>query len=66
MISKKLEKLKRLARKDFMINFFSLTVFQGIELLIPLITIPFIINKVGAEKFGLISFAGVRCLARYS
>lgn len=57
MISKKIEKLKQLARKDFMINFFSLTVFQAIELLIPLITIPFIISKVGAEKFGLISFA---------
>lgn len=59
MISKKIEKLKQLARKDFMINFFSLTVFQAIELLIPLITIPFIISKVGAEKFGLISFAVV-------
>lgn len=59
MISKKLEKIKQLARKNFIINFFSLTVFQAIELLIPLITIPFIISKVGAEKFGLISFAVV-------
>ena len=42
-----------------MINFFSLTVFQAIELLIPLMAIPFIISKVGAEKFGLISFAFV-------
>lgn len=57
MISKKLERIKNIARKDFIINFFSLTVFQAIELLIPLITIPIIISKVGAEKFGLISFA---------
>jgi len=57
MISKNLEKIKRLARKDFILNFFSLTIFQAIELLIPLITIPIIISKVGAEKFGLISFA---------
>ena len=57
MISKKAEKIKRLARKDFILNFFSLTVFQAVELLIPLITIPIIISKVGAEKFGLISFA---------
>ena len=57
MISKKTEKLKQLAGKNFIKNFFSLTVFQGIELLIPLITIPLIISKIGAEKFGLISFA---------
>ena len=57
MISKKAEKIKRLARKDFILNFFSLTVFQAVELLIPLITTPIIISKVGAEKFGLISFA---------
>lgn len=57
MISKNIEKIKRLVRQDFILNFFSLTVFQVIELLIPLITIPIIISKVGAEKFGLISFA---------
>lgn len=57
MISKKLERLKKLARKDFVLNFFSLTIFQAIELFIPLVTIPIIISKVGADKFGLISFA---------
>ncbi len=51
------EKTKIIVRKEFVKNFFSLTIFQIIELLIPLITIPLIISKVGAEKFGLISFA---------
>jgi len=59
MISKNLERIKRLARKNFIINFFSLTIFQVIELFIPLVTIPIIISRVGAEKFGLISFAVV-------
>ncbi|MEO8254814.1 MAG: oligosaccharide flippase family protein, partial [Flavobacterium sp.] len=44
-------------RKQLLINFFSLTVFQAIEVLIPIIAIPIIINRVGADKFGLISFA---------
>lgn len=56
-ISTILEKIKILASKGFVKNFFSLTIFQIIELLIPLITIPLIISRVGAEKFGLISFA---------
>lgn len=51
------EKLKTIFRQEFVENFFSLTIFQIIELLIPLISIPLIISKVGAEKFGLISFA---------
>ncbi|UOK43162.1 MULTISPECIES: flippase [Flavobacterium] len=45
------------ARKDFIRNFFSLTVFQVIELIIPLLTIPVIIDRVGPQKFGLLSFA---------
>lgn len=56
-ISAVFEKIKALVQKEFFKNFFSLSIFQIIELLIPLITIPLIISKVGAEKFGLISFA---------
>ncbi len=50
------------ARKSFIKNFFSLTIFQAIELFIPLLTIPIIIDRVGAEMFGLISFALVFCI----
>lgn len=56
-LNKVFDKLNFGARKNFIRNFFSLAVFQVIELLIPLITIPIIINKVGIENFGLINFA---------
>lgn len=52
-----LKKTKQITSKDFVKNFLSLTIFQIIELFIPLLTIPLIISKVGTEKFGLISFA---------
>lgn len=50
-------KIKLRAKKIFFRNFLSLAVFQLIELIIPLVTIPIIINKVGIENFGLINFA---------
>lgn len=57
MINRILENIKILLKKEFIKNFFSLTIFQLIELLIPFITIPIIIKRVGVENFGLISFA---------
>ncbi|WP_313269977.1 oligosaccharide flippase family protein [Epilithonimonas vandammei] len=38
-------------------NFFNLAFVQAINLILPLITIPYIMRVVGIEKFGLISFA---------
>lgn len=38
-------------------NFFSLSLLQIVTLLIPFVTVPYLIRILGAEKFGLISFA---------
>ena len=42
---------------SFLKNFFSLSIFQGINYLIPLIIVPYIIKHVGIEKYGLLTFA---------
>ncbi|OGX05728.1 MAG: hypothetical protein A3G87_06895 [Omnitrophica bacterium RIFCSPLOWO2_12_FULL_50_11] len=44
-------------RKTIVENFFSLTLFQLIITFIPFLTVPYLIRVIGAEKFGLISFA---------
>ena len=44
-------------RRVILGNFFSLSTLQGINYLLPLITIPFLFRMIGPEKFGLIAFA---------
>lgn len=38
-------------------NFVSLGMIQGINYVLPLITIPFLFNQLGVENYGLVNFS---------
>lgn len=56
-----IKKIKSLSKnkdvKKLSINFLSLFSIQGLNILLPLLTLPYLFKVLGAEKFGLIAFA---------
>lgn len=43
-------------------NFLSLSVLRGGQLLIPLVTLPYLVQTIGLSKFGLISYVTALCM----
>jgi polysaccharide transporter, PST family len=57
MLGELIEKFTTGNKKRLFGNFASLSLLQGTNLLLPLITFPYLVRILGIEKFGLVAFA---------
>lgn len=47
--------------KTLFSNFLSLSLLKGVQVLIPLLTIPYLVSNLGLEKYGLVAFSLAYC-----
>ena len=48
--------LKEKSHRQIVENFFSLSILNGLNILLPLITLPYLVRVLGPEKYGTVSF----------
>jgi len=51
------EKIQKEDKKSLLANFLSLSILQALNMLLPLLTLPYLVRVLGVENFGLINFA---------
>jgi PST family polysaccharide transporter len=49
-------------QRRLLTNFISLTLLQGVNFILPLLTFPYLVRVLGTEKFGLVMFAQSFCM----